>query len=647
MKLSILIVIVGLILFSLEKVDRNVAGIVFVIGAVALIYTAIIKPALRFIKALRIRFKTLRRRFFESDIEKNKNKTDKKSYPDDVKKSVPYASLKEATWVGELDADGDGNFSVDIELETTSFGQPKEILFIKSYLSYNVNGFIQEPVEEHNTCLIGDSLSISTGYTPPDPEVSIGDEFNALLELELFKVASETSVEFTARKPKVKLSSNGVKLLITKAERDSDGGLEVFYSLEANPETPVALLFVDEPDDVLWARVIEDRFEEDSQFFEAKSDDSIINAKLITFQKVEVVKCEHSGQVIPNSEEDGDERDIFSNLSAVEKGENADSPTSYFNELDKRRDALRKRHGEVKGIRSTALSALEDRRNNFKKRMAARDSSNSENQIQNKKDEQLFSVSGSAGNVVRLTFINTGGEFTGGVIEDHDLLVNIKSKIKGGVVNSYMEFDDGSDFGSWNFTNILHAYAPNVPNANVLIEISSDASNDEYEEFNSISIDESGINQFTCSNPYFDSDSSGKYEDGALVFFSQKIEKRIHYPVVFDNLPEDIDLTDVYVGSINMDETISMDEILHEVLYIPKFKAGIYLREFLQHEPSQNDSLADYMADIYLSDHPLRNTIRSNHLIAPSDIEGKGEWENDYVKILDMSGDVVFEGGAY
>lgn len=53
------------------------------------------------------------------------------------------------------------------------------------------------------------------------------------------------------------------------------------------------------------------------------------------------------------------------------------------------------------------------------------------------------------------------------------------------------------------------------------------------------------------------------------------------------------------------------------------------------------------MTDIYLENHPLRKTIRENHLISPSDIEGKGEWENDYVKILDMSGDVVFEDGAY
>ena len=42
-----------------------------------------------------------------------------------------------------------------------------------------------------------------------------------------------------------------------------------------------------------------------------------------------------------------------------------------------------------------------------------------------------------------------------------------------------------------------------------------------------------------------------------LVFYNQKIEKRIHYPAV-ENIRagEKFNLANVYIGSMNMDETI-------------------------------------------------------------------------------------------
>ena len=41
----------------------------------------------------------------------------------------------------------------------------------------------------------------------------------------------------------------------------------------------------------------------------------------------------------------------------------------------------------------------------------------------------------------------------------------------------------------------------------------------------------------------------------------------------------------------------------------------------------------------------LKNKIRDNHLIAPTNIEGKGEYENDGVRITSLDGEeVLFEG---
>jgi len=39
--------------------------------------------------------------------------------------------------------------------------------------------------------------------------------------------------------------------------------------------------------------------------------------------------------------------------------------------------------------------------------------------------------------------------------------------------------------------------------------------------------------------------------------------------------------------------------------------------------------------------------INSFFFSYPGDIEGKGEWENDYVKITTSTGEVLFEDGAY
>lgn len=254
------------------------------------------------------------------------------------------------------------------------------------------------------------------------------------------------------------------------------------------------------------------------------------------------------------------------------------------------------------------------------------------------------------GKLIRLTIVNTGGEFTGGIIDDGQIIDNLQKQISVGSLNSYMEFDDGSSFESSNYTDILHAYGPHVPDSMVIIEISSDLDQSDYDrvyqEVGSYNIDDTQINQFTCANPSYDPGKVVRHSDNAIVFFTQKIEKRIHYPVVFEGIDRLV-FNDIYVGSINMDESISGDEILHEVLYIPKSQANRYLREYLQTGLSDTDSLSDYLTDIYEENHPLKEIIRKNHLISPGDIEGKGEWENDYVKLLNVSGNVIFEDGAY
>ena len=113
------------------------------------------------------------------------------------------------------------------------------------------------------------------------------------------------------------------------------------------------------------------------------------------------------------------------------------------------------------------------------------------------------------------------------------------------------------------------------------------------------------------------------------------------------NDEEEFDLGNVYIGSMNMDETISGDEIIEDILYIPKDKAIEYTKEYLADNYDNDCYLSEYIDEIYSESPELKEKIRSKHLLHPGDIEGKGEWENDYVKVTTLDGEVLFEDGIY
>ncbi|MDD2366978.1 MAG: hypothetical protein PHN84_12520 [Desulfuromonadaceae bacterium] len=251
--------------------------------------------------------------------------------------------------------------------------------------------------------------------------------------------------------------------------------------------------------------------------------------------------------------------------------------------------------------------------------------------------------------IIKLTVINAGGEFTGGVIADEYTKEMLREKINEGSVDTSMKFDDETFFEASDHTSILHNYGPNIPGATILIEESHDIDKEddydrEYDEISSSDIDETEVNQFSSSNPCFDDDTSDYSEDD-LVFYSKKNEKRIQYPIVIEIDGDGFELSNVYIGSMNMDETISGDEIIEDVLYIPKNKAIEYTKEYLKDDYDSECSLIECLSDIFCNSElsELKEKIRNNHLIVPEEIEGKGEWENNYIKITDINGEVLFE----
>ena len=80
---------------------------------------------------------------------------------------------------------------------------------------------------------------------------------------------------------------------------------------------------------------------------------------------------------------------------------------------------------------------------------------------------------------------------------------------------------------------------------------------------------------------------------------------------------------------------------------IPKDKAIEYTKEYLADNYDNDCYLSEYIDEIYSESPELKEKIRSKHLLHPGDIEGKGEWENDYVKVTTLDGEVLFEDGIY
>tara|TARA_R100000781_G_scaffold107113_1_gene71269 strand:+ start:808 stop:1578 length:771 start_codon:yes stop_codon:yes gene_type:complete len=250
--------------------------------------------------------------------------------------------------------------------------------------------------------------------------------------------------------------------------------------------------------------------------------------------------------------------------------------------------------------------------------------------------------------VVRITVIETGGEFTGGTITDKDTIEVIKQKIEDGEMSSMFDFAEGDNFDACSFNDLFGIYGPHVPGSKVRIEESNNGEDGDFEETYEGPIADTDIRTFTSSNPYPE-----KITEDKLRVYTYKYEKRIHSEFTL-TIPkgEELDLKDIYLGGMNMDETIfTDDEILEHILYIPKKDLDPYLVEYQEDELDEGEDRQELMEDLIpeiFSDCPeLAKKITDKHTIYEDNCEGKGEWENDYVKIVDSSDEILFEGGAY
>ena len=201
---------------------------------------------------------------------------------------------------------------------------------------------------------------------------------------------------------------------------------------------------------------------------------------------------------------------------------------------------------------------------------------------------KLNSIS-SENKTIKITVIETGGEFTVGKVSDEETIKAIREKIEEGEMSSNFDYGEGKNFDASSFNDIFGVYGLQIPGSKVLIEESFDGK--KFNEIYDDPIEDTDIRLFLSSNPY----PYNLISNEQLLIFTYKYEKRIHCTFQI-NFPinNDFDLKDIYLGYMLMDETIfTEDEILEHILYIPKNEMDSYIKEVNK----ENDT--DYEYDDY------------------------------------------------
>ena len=255
--------------------------------------------------------------------------------------------------------------------------------------------------------------------------------------------------------------------------------------------------------------------------------------------------------------------------------------------------------------------------------------------------------------LIRLTIVETGGHYTIGQISDINMSKQVKKRIKNSQMSPYFDLDTGAHFDASDYNDILDIYGPHVPGSHLIIE------DESFNEIYCGPFNDSPINQFQSSNPYVNRLMIPPKTADDLIVFNKKIEKRIHYSleiVAEANVP--IRLEEIYVGYCLMDETFDTDdEILEYVLYIPNKNALEYyidwcrLSECELDGSESVDDFREYISEIF-EDDDLRTKILDSHRLSAVAIEGKGEWECNYLKVAEATSenflsDVLYEDDGY
>jgi len=246
-----------------------------------------------------------------------------------------------------------------------------------------------------------------------------------------------------------------------------------------------------------------------------------------------------------------------------------------------------------------------------------------------------------------------GGEFAYGIVENEKSLAILNEAIENNNLALNIYSNDGELMFYECDDQLLQCYGPDVNGSTISITVYEDEDlEDEIEEVvSSKSTDSIGVNLFTYENPWYSNEDKEKFSSDALQYGGFYGEKRIHFPaVVHIDEGGKFDITNVYVGTVNMDETLSGNEIVSIVLYITKEKEKEILDIYFDDEEN-NEPLSDYLSEIYYDiqkgNYPDIKALLRECECEVLDIEGKGESEEVYVVVKNLEDEVLCEGDAY
>lgn len=255
---------------------------------------------------------------------------------------------------------------------------------------------------------------------------------------------------------------------------------------------------------------------------------------------------------------------------------------------------------------------------------------------------------------IKIVIENNGGEYCYGVVTNEAEIDCINNIIdEGNIVslNNYGVDENGDDISVdfFNYEQVLHVYGPALDEASISItsyeDIECTKEIEKILENKTLTYTLTG-GTFTTRNPYFDEDQREEYDEDNLIFGGYTNEKNITYPVILElDENEEFNRKNIFIGAINLDETLCGDEIVERIMYLNSNTQEQILKLYLEDKYTVYASLSDYLDEIFAeldSNKEIAKILEKNTLKV-GDIEGQGDIKSTYVVIKNMENEILFE----
>lgn len=253
---------------------------------------------------------------------------------------------------------------------------------------------------------------------------------------------------------------------------------------------------------------------------------------------------------------------------------------------------------------------------------------------------------------LQIKIYNAGGEYTCGIIHEEEKVNAMLEAIDNEEVSGSMAYGENNSLEHFEYDEIVHQYGPSIVGAKILIDSHIDEEFDkECEEIFNEAIDSTKVNIFMEEEPNVSNEIKEKYPTNSLIWSHESVEKRMVFPInlILEN-SEELDLSNLFIGYINMDETINYAEITSSAYYVNKENQILIAKEFYENEYEyDNNELVDFINELFFEEnkeHKAR-VLLDTFKLEVGDIYGKGENENDYNKITNFDYEVLYEEGEY